>query len=312
MSLAAGRKLGAKKLQDDSLLRPIATLAKGVSILLVVGTFTLKVADQSRTTEDAAWAAVTTLTGAGFGDVVLSTALERCVACCLACCGVALLGALASAVVATWSRRPNVRRQVSWPAAVCCHLLCGALAISIADHMRLADALYLSIMTATGVGPGDVVPKSTSGRLTTAIFSMASSLVFARLVGAIALVPLERWRRRILDTFGTVLTADTLAQLARGRRVKQLGLSRSDGYVTRDEFTLLALIEQCLVSVQDIEIARAKFDQLDRDGTGRLHQADLDILELDRQTALDFFEVNRPRLKRPPSSLPPPRRQALI
>lgn len=311
MPLVAGRRLGAKKLQDESLLRPIASLAKGVGIILVMGTFTLKIADRSRSIEDAAWVAVTTLTGAGFGDVILSTALERCVASCLACCGVALLGALASAVVATWSRRPKVRRQVSWRTAVCCHLLCGALAISFADNMRLDDALYLSIMTATGVGSGDVVPRSTSGRLTTAIFSMASSLVFARLIGAVALVPLERWRRRILDAFGTVLTADTLAELARGNRVKQLGLSKCDGYVTRDEFTLLALIEQCLVSVQDIDIARAKFDQLDRDGTGRLHQADLDILELDRQTALDFFEVNRPRLARPTPSPSPPRRQAL-
>lgn len=292
---------------EPSIWKPIGTLASGVGGLLFAGTCALRLSHPGRSTGEAAWAATTTLTGAGFGDVCLRGSFERFVGCFLACSGVALLSCLASALVAAWTWRPRSRR-LAWPALVGAHLTAGAFAIQFTEGLRFDDALYLSIMTATNVGPGDVVPTSAAGRLATAMFSMASSIIFARLVGALALVPIERWRRRILDTYGTVLTAESLARLARGRDARHFGLSDDDSYVTRDQFTLLALINQRLVSVDDIQAARAKFDQLDRDRTGKLHQADLDILELDRMTAMDFFEIRRPR--RPPPPPPRPRRRA--
>lgn len=275
--------------ESVSIVQPISSLVKGVGVLVASGTAAFKLSPD-RTTGDAVWASITTLTGAGFGDVAFISSYDRLVACCLACAGVGLLAQLASALC--WRIVPYRR----WQLLVSAHLLIGAIAISVADHMPWRDAIYLSVMTATGVGPGDVIPKTLPGRVATASFSIASSIVFASFVGAVAAVPLKRWRKRLLESYGNQLTPETLEELAGGREVKQFGLSDDGKTVSRDQFTLLALIKQQLISIDDINLARAKFDQLDRDKTGRLSQNDLDLIEMDKRAARDFFELDfKPR-----------------
>ncbi|KAH8053969.1 thiosulfate transmembrane transporter [Aureococcus anophagefferens] len=73
------------------------------------------------------------------------------------------------------------------------------------------------------------------------------------------------------------LTPATLAELARGAVVTDLGLSRNSSNISRDEFTLLLLVKQGLVAPGDLDDARARFDALDADKTGVLSQADLDL-----------------------------------
>ena len=105
-------------------------------------------------------------------------------------------------------------------------------------------------------------------------------MTFSNLVGALAVAPLERElaaaRRAALASYPE-LTPATLAELARGAVVTDLGLSTNSSNISRDEFTLLLLVKQGLVAPGDLDDARARFDALDADKTGVLSQADLDL-----------------------------------
>lgn len=255
-----------------------ATCVRGIGALLCAGTLSLRACGAPW--NDAAWTAVTTATNVGFGDVPLSGP-ERCITCGIACGGVALVGGLASAVIAVWTKKPKKPEVLRF---VSTHLVAGIVAFRLTDCLTWGDAAYLAIMTATGTG-GSASPRTPFGKVTTALYSLVSALVFARLVGSLAVVPLDRWRRAVLASYGERLTPETLADLARGPDVKALGLSDDDSNCTRDQFTLLALIKQKLISVDDLQDARAAFDALDRDGTGLLSQNDLDLLAQDTRVS---------------------------
>ena len=53
-------------------------------------------------------------------------------------------------------------------------------------------------------------------------------------------------------------------------------------YVTRNEFTLLLLVLQGKVEEEDLRECRAAFEALDADGSGKLSQADIDLINLAR------------------------------
>ena len=95
-------------------------------------------------------------------------------------------------------------------------------------------------------------------------------------------MPLARARARaradVAAAYGDRLTPAALDDLARGRLVRSLGLSRDDATISRDEFVLLLLVKQGLVSKADLDDARARFDVLDADRSGFLGQGDLDVL----------------------------------
>ena len=77
---------------------------------------------------------------------------------------------------------------------------------------------------------------------------------------------------------GNTLNEETLALLARGPLVKRLELSADDGNCSRDEFTLLLLVEQGKVSEGDLVECREQFKVLDVDGNGKLDKRDLELL----------------------------------
>ena len=122
-----------------------------------------------------------------------------------------------------------------------------------------ADALYLVIGTLTTSGIGDVVPRSRGARTFIAVYSLIGTLAFARLVGALALRPLEKARREaqlaVLSRYtgrAGRLTQQSLEELARGALVKQLALSADDACCSRDEFTLLTLAEMGKITEADL------------------------------------------------------------
>ena len=234
---------------------------------------------------DAAWLVATTATTTGFGDVAPITPAGRAVCCGVALAGFGLVGTLAARVVDDWvarQRNPGRRRRRSGlrlGLAAACLLLFGAAGLRRCDGLAWGDALYLSVMVATTTGYGDVVP-SAAGRPFAAAFGLLSAVTFSNLVGALAVAPLERElaaaRRAALASYPE-LTPATLAELARGAVVTDLGLSTNSSNISRDEFTLLLLVKQGLVAPGDLDDARARFDALDADKTGVLSQADLDL-----------------------------------
>ena len=78
------------------------------------------------------------------------------------------------------------------------------------------------------------------------LYSPFAVIAFARVIGALAVRPLELARRTaqraVLKRFGARLNQATFEDLARGPLVKRLGLSADDAKCTRDEFTLLTLV----------------------------------------------------------------------
>ena len=131
------------------------------------------------------------------------------------------------------------------------------------------------------------MPRAASSKLFLAAYAPLAVLRFARVVSALALLPLEaaksRAQRAVLRRYAEGLTASTLDEIARGPVVTRLGLSADDSYCTRDEFTLLTLVLQGKVSEADLAECRAAFTVLDARQLGRVSIEDL---ELARQTRL--------------------------
>ena len=131
------------------------------------------------------------------------------------------------------------------------------------------------------------MPRAASSKLFLAAYAPLAVLRFARVVSALALLPLEaaktRAQRAVLRRYAEGLTASTLDEIARGPVVTRLGLSADDSYCTRDEFTLLTLVLQGKVSEVDLAECRAAFTVLDARQLGRVSIEDL---ELARQTRL--------------------------
>ena len=92
------------------------------------------------------------------------------------------------------------------------------------------------------------VPRTAASKLFLAAYAPLAVLLFARVVGALALLPLEAAKvaaqRAVLSRYAEGLTAKTLNEIARGPVVTRLQLSSDDSYCTRDEFTLLTLVLQ--------------------------------------------------------------------
>lgn len=259
---------------------------------------------------------MTTAATVGFGDFRPSSVASKALTCALALVGTGLIGGLLAGLLGelgavleqqqplpprqpvsqedeAWREvRLHWRRALSQGGALLAVGMVGFKALEGRQPGRAAptwaDALYLAIGTLTSSGIGDVVPSSRGARTFIAIYSVLGTLTFARVVGVLALRPLERARREaqraVLDQYTSRgrLTQRTLEELARGALIKRLALSVDDSCCSRDEFTLLTLVEMGKVTESDLAECRAAFDALDADKSGWLGQADLDLLRRQR------------------------------
>jgi len=125
------------------------------------------------------------------------------------------------------------------------------------------------------------VPRTAASKLFLAAYAPLAVLLFARVVGALALLPLEaakaQAQRAVLSRYAEGLTAKTLDEIARGPVVTRLGLSADDSCCTRDEFTLLTLVLQGKVSEADLAECRDAFGLLDVRQLGRVTIEDLEL-----------------------------------
>ena len=85
-------------------------------------------------------------------------------------------------------------------------------------------------------------------------------------------------QRQVIERYGDTLDEDTLATLAHGPLVKALRLSADDSNISRDEFTLLLLLEQGKIGEADLQECRERFETLDVDGNGILDRRDIELL----------------------------------
>eukprot|EP00966_Prymnesium_polylepis_P246714 5706034-Prymnesium_polylepis.1 len=85
-------------------------------------------------------------------------------------------------------------------------------------------------------------------------------------------------QRQVFERYGDTLDEDTLATLAHGPLVKALRLSADDSNISRDEFTLLLLLEQGKIGEADLQECRERFQALDVDDNGILDRRDIELL----------------------------------
>lgn len=276
---------------------------------------------------DALYYVLTTAATVGFGDFRPSNLAGRVLTVALSLVGTGLVGGLLAGLLGEWSATVEKQQQqlgdeededkdeadgtrLQWRRAL---KQGGALlVVGVAGFKSLelrgplapswADALYLVIGTLTTSGIGDVVPRSRGARTFIAVYSLIGTLAFARLVGALALRPLEKARREaqlaVLSRYtgrAGRLTQQTLEELARGALVKQLALSADDAYCSRDEFTLLTLVEMGKITEADLVQCRSAFEALDVDKSGYLSANDLAIVERQRRAKARAYKAVRRR-----------------
>jgi len=151
--------------------------------------------------------------------------------------------------------------------------------------------------TLSTAGLGDVVPTTSAAKLFLACYAPLAVCAFARAVGAVALRPLDRARRRaqraVLERYRGRLTPRTFDEVCSGPLVQKLGLSDNDATCTRDQFTLLTLVMQGKVSELDLDECRAAFAALDATRSGRLTTEDLEAWQQARQLRVESFLYRR-------------------
>ena len=128
------------------------------------------------------------------------------------------------------------------------------------------DALYFSVITATGVGYGDVVPVTQSGRWLCA-FTLPSAVVFLNLL--IAEVAYSVTDEGMANKIKNLLQADLSIEHLFDMDVD------GDGEVTLYEFLRYALVQIGMVDVTTIDGLHARFQAMDADGSGALDYDDL-------------------------------------
>lgn len=145
--------------------------------------------------------------------------------------------------------------------------------------LRFVDALYLTVVTASTVGFGDVYPRSWFGRMFSMFFLPLSILVMSKAILDIAGIPVAyrrlRVEERVLNQFGEELEAADLTDL-----MKSVDASSTDG-MTKNDFILAMAMRLGKVKKYDLARTQRVFEHLDKDRNGYLDQRDiLDLVAL--------------------------------
>jgi len=259
---------------------------------------------------DALYFTTTTLATCGFGDLRPATYAGRALTSACGIVGVGLLGGLTSAVISAWfdttrggdadSARPAGAKAAA--AQVVALLGVGLVGVKIFDACTWSRALTLVTDVLVTAGLGDVIPTTKACRLFVSLYAPLAVVTFARVIGTLALRPLEtarrRAQRRVLDRYGGTLTASKLKEVVGGDVKRRLGLNTSDDYCTRDEFILLTLVLQGKLSEEDIEECRATFRELDLSGDGTLSALDFELAVQQRVERLQERPGSAGKLRR--------------
>ena len=244
---------------------------------------------------DSIYYVFTTLSTLGFGDLSLVSRSSRLlwpvrmVTLVLSLIGVYLIGSFSAYVVAgrldlapTTSSSPARRSIQSMPSVIFLFLVGSFSLWKLEPSLTFADSVYFVFSTLTTLGLGDVVCKTALGKLFIGVFSIVGAMVFGAVLGCVAIIPLQavqkKERELAMDEIPDELNRETFEYLINGERVRYLELSQDPKYCTRDEFTLLMLVDLGIVEEEDLAMCREKFEKLDVDNSGRITKRDLDLL----------------------------------
>lgn len=129
------------------------------------------------------------------------------------------------------------------------------------EEMGFSEAFYMSCITLTTIGFGDIHPKTEIGRAFACVWMVLGISSAANMVSRVAEVFLTQKRNSRINKFNDEMLTE----------MDESG----DGRVDRCEFLRYVLRRYDLVQKEELDMIMAQFDSLDRDGSGFLDQEDL-------------------------------------
>eukprot|EP00558_Chaetoceros_sp_UNC1202_P002117 CAMPEP_0197258512 /NCGR_PEP_ID=MMETSP1429-20130617/82308_1 /TAXON_ID=49237 /ORGANISM="Chaetoceros sp., Strain UNC1202" /LENGTH=331 /DNA_ID=CAMNT_0042722637 /DNA_START=3 /DNA_END=998 /DNA_ORIENTATION=+ len=167
----------------------------------------------------------------------------------------------------------------------------GSIGFYYIENMSAVDAFYFTTVLLTTVGYGDIVPKTSEGKLFTTIYGLVAGTVLLHNMSMISMIPLELRKRRIeravLMQFGDELDDAALKELATGPLVKRLQISENSpeglSQCTREMFALAMLVRLGRITEQDVRSTFAAFKRLDRDNDGLLTSKEIIMSAVERK-----------------------------
>jgi voltage-gated potassium channel len=156
-------------------------LVYGLFVSLCV--FVVSVVEEDLSFGQSVYFTLVTLTTVGFGDVVPSTPTSKLVVCVIVLLNALLFAGFVSAVVSQW--KGSLVALLVTIVSVCVSMLVAM------EDLSIADALYLSVITISTVGYGDITPKTIGGKVVTVVLALVGSTLLALIV-----VRTEFWRLR--------------------------------------------------------------------------------------------------------------------
>jgi hypothetical protein len=159
----------------------------------------------------------------------------------------------------------HIRNLVLSMISVLLNILVGTIGYKLLDHFSLVDSIFLSCITITTVGYGNIAPTNDKSRVFTIIYAFFGTIITANALGNISNSFINYKKDSILHT-----------ELSRDLDVKQLLDMDIDhsSKVTKDEFVMYKLVRMGIVDIEILKLIEKNFDNLDHDKNGYLSVED--------------------------------------
>jgi len=160
------------------------------------------------------------------------------------------------------------QRRLVWAVARILLLVAAATifyAFYTEEEISWCDAFYMSIMTVTTVGYGDISPLSRGGRICACFWVLLGVMLFANCVNVITGVYVKKKTRQYQQR--------RLSKKITEQDMLQFG--GTDGELDRCEFALMKLLAQEKIGKKDLAQIWQEFDLMDIDNSGTLDKHDI-------------------------------------
>lgn len=202
------------------------------------------------------------------------------------------------------------------------------------EEKNLAEAFYMSVITLTTVGFGDITPKTPMGKWFATVWMLVGCAAFVDMAGnfskltmSLSARKLELTRdslRRMFDSyhiktsqndrcrrFQKLMEEQLSSHAGIDEQIKKELISRETVHeaVGRSDFILHCLLDMGIVGQDLIEQMSADFDILDRDGSGYLDEKDLSDADVKQHVR---SELSRRAARESEASCRSPRDEPLL
>lgn len=239
---------------------------------------------------DALYFCVVTLTTVGYGDLLPSSDGSKLFTCGFVIIGIGMIGSALGIVSGYLLDKqeamleelaektglddgddsndclsPAMQELLEGIATTTFFVAAGTTFYTLYEDFSFVDALYLSVITMTTVGYGDMSPQKEGGRAFALVWMLFGVLSVSRAIGQVVNIFMERRQQR-------------KEMMLLNKKVSMQDLLESagkDGVLDENEFCLMKLQAMGKISQDEIIQIRAVFQEMDKDGTGSIDAKDI-------------------------------------